>query len=60
LFKIPATPISRNLEAGSPERSQRQRKEQPKLDAEFEEITEGEALTKKESRAAWDVAGQTE
>ena len=32
----------------------------PKLDAEFEEITEGEELTKKESRAAWDAARQTE
>lgn len=34
--------------------------ELPKLDAEFEEITEGEELTKKESRAAWDAARQTE
>jgi len=33
--------------------------ELPKLDAEFEEITEGEELTKKESRAAWDAARQT-
>jgi type I restriction enzyme R subunit len=34
--------------------------ELPKIDAEFEEITEGEELTKKESRAAWDAARQTE
>ncbi len=34
--------------------------ELPKLDAEFEEITEGEELTKKESRATWDAARQTE
>ena len=34
--------------------------ELPKLDAEFDEITEGEELTKKESRAAWDAARQTE
>ncbi len=34
--------------------------ELPKLDAEFEEITEGEELTKKESRAAWYAARQTE
>ncbi len=34
--------------------------ELPKLDAEFEEITEGEELTKKERRAAWDAARQTE
>lgn len=34
--------------------------ELPKLDAEFEEITEGGELTKKESRAAWDAARQTE
>ena len=32
----------------------------PKLDAEFEEITEGEEPTKKDSRAAWDAARQTE
>jgi len=34
--------------------------ELPKLDAKFEEITEGEELTKKESRAAWDAGRQTE
>jgi hypothetical protein len=34
--------------------------ELPKFDAEFEEITEGEELTKKERRAAWDAARQTE
>lgn len=34
--------------------------ELPTLDAEFDEITEGEELTKKESRAAWDAAIQTE
>ena len=32
----------------------------PKLDAEFVEITEGEKLTKKQSRAAWDAARQME
>jgi hypothetical protein len=48
------------LRASSPERSQRQRKELPKFDAVFEELTEDEELTKKEGRAAWNVANRNE